>query len=249
MVRVNACPEAAVPTVTRPMVVSFAMPVTLPAALSLALTLAAPALAGEGLILRFGTDGSFGPSETTRSFAKHYSGGELIAPLREAALVPDTAEGSRADRLLVRPVPPARPEILALIAETAARYAGHEALRAVGLSASEWTLLFQSNIEIESAYNPHALSHAGAIGLGQLMPQTARSLGVDPHDMAQNLDGSARYLLLRLAQFGNPELALAAYNAGAAAVIRHDGIPPYPETIGHVRKVMAVFDRLQGETL
>lgn len=81
------------------------------------------------------------------------------------------------------------------------------------------------------------------------MPDTARSLGVDPHDMVQNLDGSARYLLMRLAQFGSPELALAAYNAGAGAVIRHDGIPPYPETIGHVRKVMAVFDRLQGETL
>lgn len=247
--RVNDCPGAAVPTVTRPMVASLGVPVALPAALSLALTFAAPALAGEGLILRFGADGSFGPSQTTPSFAKHYAGGELIAPLREAALVPDTAEGSRADRLRARLAPPARPEILALIAETAARYAGHEALRAVGLSASEWTLLFQSNIEIESAYNPTALSHAGAIGLGQLMPDTARSLGVDPHDMVQNLDGSARYLLMRLSQFGSPELALAAYNAGAGAVIRHDGIPPYPETIGHVRKVMAVFDRLQGETL
>lgn len=247
--RVNACPRAEVPTVTRPMVASLALPVTLPAALSLALVLAAPAVAGDGLILRFGADGSFGPSETTRSFAKHYSGGELIAPLRDAALVPDSAERLSPDHLRARSAPPARPEILALISETAARYAGHEALRAVGLSASDWALLFQSNIEIESAYNPGALSHAGAIGLGQLMPDTARSLGVDPHDIAQNLDGSARYLLLRLAQFGSPELALAAYNAGASAVIRHDGIPPYPETIGHVRKVMAVFDRLQGETL
>lgn len=210
---------------------------------------ATPALSRDGLILRFGADGSFGPSQTTRNFAKHYAGGELIAPLREAALVPDAGERARSGGLRTRPAPTARPEILALISETAARYAGHEALPAVGLSASEWALLFQSNIEIESAYNPTALSHAGAIGLGQLMPDTARSLGVDPHDMAQNLDGSARYLLLRLAQFGSPELALAAYNAGAAAVIRHDGIPLYPETIGHVRKVMAVFDRLQGETL
>ena len=219
------------------------------AILPAALTLACPATASDGLILRFGADGSFGPSQTTRSFAKHYAGGELIAPLREAALVPDGVEGSRSSGLRARPAPTARPEILALIAETSARYAGHEALRAIGISASEWALLFQSNIEIESAYNPNALSHAGAIGLGQLMPDTARSLGVDPHDIAQNLDGSARYLLMRLAQFGSPELALAAYNAGAAAVIRHDGIPPYPETIGHVRKVMAVFDRLQGETL
>lgn len=247
--RVNPCPWAAVPTVIRPMVASLAMPLMLPAALSLVLTLGSPALAGEGLILRFGADGSFGPSQTTRSFAKHYAGGELIAPLREAALVPDAGERARTSGMRARPAPTVRPEILTLIAETAARYAGHEALRAVGLSASEWTLLFQSNIEIESAYNPDALSHAGAIGLGQLMPDTARSLGVDPHDMAQNLDGSARYLLMRLAQFESPELALAAYNAGAGAVIRHDGIPPYPETIGHVRKVMAVFDRLQGETL
>lgn len=247
--RVKSCPGAEVPTVARPMVASLAMPLMLPAALSLALTLAVPALAGEGLILRFAADGSFGPSQTTRSFAKHYAGGELITPLREAALVPDAGERARTSGMRARPAPPARPEILALISETAARYASHNALRAVGLSASEWALLFQSNIEIESAYNPQALSHAGAIGLGQLMPDTARSLGVDPHDMAQNLDGSARYLLMRLAQFGSPELALAAYNAGAAAVIRHDGIPPYPETIGHVRKVMAVFDRLQGETL
>ncbi|MGP9790894.1 lytic transglycosylase domain-containing protein [Roseinatronobacter sp. NSM] len=201
------------------------------------------------MILRFGADGSLGPTQTTRSFAKHYSGGELIAPLRESALVPNTPERPHSDRTAARAAPRARPEILALISETAARYAGHEALRATGLSASDWAALFQSNIEIESAYNPNALSNAGAIGLGQLMPDTARSLGVDPHDMAQNLDGSARYLLMRLAQFGSPELALAAYNAGAGAVIRHDGIPPYPETIGHVRKVMAVFDRLQGETL
>lgn len=105
LMRVNACPGAAVPTVTRPVVASLAMPLMLPAALSLVLTLAAPALAGEGLILRFGADGSFGPAQTTRSFAKHYAGGELIAPLRETALVPDTAEGSRADRLRVRPAP------------------------------------------------------------------------------------------------------------------------------------------------
>jgi len=249
LVRLNSCLGAAVPTVIRPKVVTFAMHVKLPAALSLALVLAAPSLAGDGLILRFGADGSFGPSQTKRSFAKHYSGGELIAPLGEAALVPDGVKGASSGGLRTRPAPVARPEILALISETAARYASHEALRAVGLSASDWALLFQSNIEVESAYNPGALSHAGAIGLGQLMPDTAGSLGVDPYDMAQNLDGSARYLLRRLAQFGSPELALAAYNAGAGAVIRHDGIPPYPETIGHVRKVMAVFDRLQGETL
>jgi soluble lytic murein transglycosylase-like protein len=78
------------------------------------------------------------------------------------------------------------------------------------------------------------------------MPGTARDLGVDPHDTAQNLDGSARYLLAMLARFGTPELALAAYNAGPDAVARHGGIPPFTETQNHVRRVMAVRDRLIG---
>lgn len=139
-----------------------------------------------------------------------------------------------------------RPEILAAIQETAQRYGGHNALRRAGLSASDWRILFQANIEIESAYRPSARSPVGAIGLGQLMPATAAQLNVDPHDWRANLDGSARYLLMMLAQFGTPELALAAYNAGPDAVTRHGGIPPYRETQNHVRRVMAVAERLSG---
>lgn len=139
-----------------------------------------------------------------------------------------------------------RPEILATIESTAHRYGGHLALRRAGLSVSEWQTLFQANIEIESAYRPNARSSAGAIGLGQLMPATAAQLGVDPHDWQANLDGSARYLLMMLGQFGTPELALAAYNAGPDAVARYGGIPPYRETQNHVRRVLAVRDRLTG---
>ncbi|MEM5469881.1 MAG: lytic transglycosylase domain-containing protein [Sulfitobacter sp.] len=139
-----------------------------------------------------------------------------------------------------------RPEILAALESTAHRYSGHPALRRAGLSVTEWQALFQANIEIESAYRPNARSAAGAIGLGQLMPATAAQLGVDPHDWRANLDGSARYLLRMLAQFGTPELALAAYNAGPDAVARYGGIPPYQETQNHVRRVMAVRDRLTG---
>lgn len=117
------------------------------------------------------------------------------------------------------------------------------------MSVTEWHHFFRANIEIESGYRPEARSHVGAIGLGQLMPDTAATLGVNPHDMHQNLDGSARYLLLLLDRFGTKELALAGYNAGPEAVSRHGGIPPYRETIGHVRKVMAVFSRLNGDTL
>ena len=129
------------------------------------------------------------------------------------------------------------------------RYGGHAALRKAGMSVTEWRNFYRANIEIESAYNPMARSHVGAIGLGQLMPATAATLGVNPHDMHQNLDGSARYLLFLLGRFGTKELALAGYNAGPEAVSRHGGIPPYRETIGHVRKVMAVFTRLNGDTL
>ena len=139
-----------------------------------------------------------------------------------------------------------RPEILTAIQETAQRYGGHSALRRAGLSISDWLILFQANIEIESAYRPSARSRAGAVGLGQLMPATAAQLNVDPHDWRANLDGSARYLLMMLAQFGTPELALAVYNAGPDAVTRHGGIPPYQETQNHVRRVMAVAERLSG---
>ena len=78
------------------------------------------------------------------------------------------------------------------------------------------------------------------------MPATAAQLDVDPYDWQANLDGSARYLLMMLAQFGTPELALAAYNAGPDAVARYGGIPPYRETQNHVRRVMVVRDRLTG---
>lgn len=142
---------------------------------------------------------------------------------------------------------PAHPDILAAIEATAFRYAGHPGLRRAGLSVTDWAALYRANIEIESAYNPRALSGAGAIGLGQLMPDTARVLGVDPHDPRQNLDGSARYLLMMLDRFGDSRLALAAYNAGPEAVDRHGGIPPYRETMGHVAKVTAAMLRLRGE--
>ena len=141
----------------------------------------------------------------------------------------------------------ASPEILHAIETTALRYGSHDALRQAGLSVTDWALFYRANIEVESAYNPRAFSSVGAIGLGQLMPDTARDLGVDPHDIAQNLDGSARYLLTMLEQFGDPALALAAYNAGPHAVTRHGGIPPFRETQGHVARVTAVFQRLRGD--
>jgi soluble lytic murein transglycosylase-like protein len=92
----------------------------------------------------------------------------------------------------------------------------------------------------ESRYNPRARSSAGAIGVMQLMPGTARELGVsNPHDVRQNVAGGAAYLRKQLERFGNNvPLALAAYNAGPGAVIKHGGIPPYRETQNYVRQIM-----------
>ena len=92
----------------------------------------------------------------------------------------------------------------------------------------------------ESRYNPRALSTAGAMGVMQLMPGTARQLGVqNPHDVEQNVIGGTAYLRQQLERFGNNvPLALAAYNAGPGAVIKYGGIPPYRETQNYVRQII-----------
>jgi soluble lytic murein transglycosylase-like protein len=95
--------------------------------------------------------------------------------------------------------------------------------------------LFLRLVHQESRFNPNAVSHAGAIGLAQLMPGTAAILRVDPRIPAQNLDGGARYLRQQYEEFGSWRLALAAYNAGPGAVKKHGGIPPYRETVDYVR--------------
>lgn len=100
--------------------------------------------------------------------------------------------------------------------------------------------LFRSLVKNESGFNPRAVSSAGAMGLTQLMPSTAKALGVtDPFDPLQNLEGGAKYLRQQYDRFGRWDLALAAYNAGPGAVQKYEGIPPYKETQNYVRKVLA----------
>ncbi|WP_242494301.1 lytic transglycosylase domain-containing protein [Loktanella sp. IMCC34160] len=99
------------------------------------------------------------------------------------------------------------------------------------------TDLFLRLVQQESGWNAGAVSPKGAIGLAQLMPATARRLGVDPTDPYENLDGGARYLRQQYDSFGSWRLALAAYNAGPEAVRRHDGIPPYRETQNYVQVI------------
>ncbi len=97
--------------------------------------------------------------------------------------------------------------------------------------------LFLRLVQQESNWNPRAKSHKGALGLAQLMPQTARSLRVDPLDPAQNLDGGARYLKEQFRTFGTWRLALAAYNAGPGAVKKYGGVPPFRETQNYVKVI------------
>ena len=103
--------------------------------------------------------------------------------------------------------------------------------------------LVRALIQVESNFNPRARSPKGAMGLMQLMPATARSLNVrNAFDARQNLDGGVRHLAGLLQDFdGNVELSLAAYNAGAGAVQRHNGIPPYAETQNYVRRITAIY--------
>lgn len=111
----------------------------------------------------------------------------------------------------------------------------------------------------ESGFDPNSTSRSGAAGLGQLMPETARSLGVDnPYDPVKNLNGSISYLCSRLDSFGyrfpdgsvsfdHAALALAAYNAGMGAVKKYKGIPPYRETQAYVNRVIRLYQKLRGE--
>lgn len=98
--------------------------------------------------------------------------------------------------------------------------------------------LFLRLVQRESGWNTAAVSVKGAQGLAQLMPDTARQLGVDIADPEQNLNGGARYLRMMYDRFGSWRLALAAYNAGPAAVEKHGGIPPFDETKAYVAAIL-----------
>jgi soluble lytic murein transglycosylase-like protein len=101
--------------------------------------------------------------------------------------------------------------------------------------------IIKSIIEVESGYDPMARSSKGAMGLMQLMPQTAQDLGVaDPWDPTENITGGTKYISWLLRKYnGDLTKALAAYNAGPNAVDTYDGIPPYQETTDYVRNVLA----------
>lgn len=101
--------------------------------------------------------------------------------------------------------------------------------------------LVKAVVKAESGFNPNAVSPTGAQGLMQLMPSTARALGVgDAFDPEQNVEGGVKYLRQQIDRFGDVRLALAAYNAGPGAVARYHGVPPYRETRNYVNRVLSL---------
>jgi len=120
-----------------------------------------------------------------------------------------------------------KPQILSMISQIAKKHGVDEKL-------------VKALVQQESGFNPKATSHCGAKGLMQLMPSTAKTLGVtDAYNPVQNVDGGVRHLKWLLSKYnGNIILALAAYNAGSGAVDKYDGVPPYAETQNYVKSIL-----------
>jgi soluble lytic murein transglycosylase-like protein len=132
-----------------------------------------------------------------------------------------------------------------------ARYSRYNGL--IGEAARLYQLpepFIRAVVRVESDFNPTVVSRAGAMGLMQLMPKTARSMGVsDPFDARQNILGGARYLRLLANRFkGDLVLTVAAYNAGHGAVEKYEGIPPYKETQRYVRRVLKHYYAYRSES-
>jgi hypothetical protein len=132
-----------------------------------------------------------------------------------------------------------------MIVTTAKKYAGHPGLARAGLNPVEFRIWFQSLVKQESGFSIGAHSPVGAFGLTQVMPDTAKDLGIYPayyDDPMLQLDGGARYFLTQLNKFGSVPLALAAYNAGPGNVSKYGGIPPFKETQDYVVRITGFFN-------
>jgi hypothetical protein len=136
-----------------------------------------------------------------------------------------------------------------MIVATAKKYAGHPGLARAGLNPVEFRIWFQSLVKQESGFSIGARSPVGAFGLTQVMPDTAKDLGIYPayyDDPMLQLDGGARYFLTQLNKFGSVPLALAAYNAGPGNVSKYGGIPPFKETQDYVVRITGFFNAYAG---
>ena len=165
------------------------------------------------------------------------------------------ATGSRPARAAIQAPLPATPQTIAVYATVLHHinpqmpsWQSHDLARRVLVNAERWQLdanMLVAIVSVESRWHTHAVSSAGAIGLGQLMPGTAARLGVNPRNPGENLSGAARYLSGLVRRFGNHySLVFAAYNAGPKAVAEYGGIPPFYETEHYVVRVLATWHHL-----
>jgi soluble lytic murein transglycosylase-like protein len=207
--------------------------------------LAAPAWAGEYAVLGNGFRIHADRHETDGSVVRLYEGGGVtqLAAAKidhfevEDSVVPEAPGGSPAAGQ--KPCPTKVQEAGQATPQELARWAAGK----YGLPEE----FVRSVMRAESALRQEAVSPKGAIGLMQLMPETARTLGVDPRNAKENAEGGAQYLRDLLARYENrPDqvlLALAAYNAGPGAVERYHGVPPYAETRQYIIRVLKFWDQ------
>ncbi|HEY3825740.1 MAG TPA: lytic transglycosylase domain-containing protein, partial [Bryobacteraceae bacterium] len=210
--------------------------------------LASPGRAGEYVVLanglRLHADRHEIEGDTARVFS---SGGVVEIP---AATIAGYEQEEIAPAV---PAPPAAPIPIPAAAGAPAK---SQTPKEMAAQAAQKYLLpdsfVQSVMKAESGFQPDAVSPKGAVGLMQLMPETARELGVDPRDPHQNANGGAQYLRELLARYeSDPDqvlLALAAYNAGPGAVDRYHGVPPYRETREYILRVLKNWNQPPSAT-
>lgn len=197
-----------------------------------------PAIAGEYAVLHTGFRIYADRHEIVGDMTRlHTATGTMDVPSANVATFEAEEYVKRASPPAVPPAPALAPEVLT----PSPRELLEQAASLHGLRPE----FVKSVAAVESAYRTNAVSHKGAIGLMQLMPGTAKVLGANPHDPAENAEAGTRYLkqlLLRYANSPDPvRLALAAYNAGPGAVDRYGRIPPYRETQAYVEKVLRKY--------
>lgn len=175
-------------------------------------------------------------SEAAGELTFRSGGGTILLP---------SSEIDRIEILESRPAPKRNPEPASNLRPTHAVDVDAVLAHAAASEGVEDAFV-RSVAKAESGYSPSAISKKGAIGLMQLMPATAATLGVDPKDAEANAQGGARYLRELLVRYhGNSALALAAYNAGPGAVTRYRGVPPFGETRAYIVRVTREYDRRQ----
>jgi soluble lytic murein transglycosylase-like protein len=202
------------------------------------LTTAATAFAGEYAVLTTGSRLRADRHETQDGKVRLYTGEGYIEMEASRIQAFEPCEDAAPAAVPVA-VPAPSPVEAPKPALTPAELADAAAIK-YGLPAA----LIRSVMAAESAGRPNAVSPKGAIGLMQLMPETARELGVNPHDPAQNVDGGVRYLRDMLVRFDYQLWhALAAYNAGPGAVEKYGTIPPYRETIQYINRIDRAYNK------